>query len=865
MPLSSARTFRRTRLTLGCSLAAVALLDAAIASDAGAAPKYPAHGARHAEKRSERRSATRREAHRATRGESRSERHAAHASHSRAAHLSARERAHERKLERAHERALARHGGRHLARGYRETAAAVDALTVPAVPVIPVIDLAASVPAGRAGFVPAAGVAPSVAAGADTLAGRSGKLRARFVLASAALTGAARSVASYFPYLRRFFGDSAARVQAGVYPTAPAAGRPALALITMRPFSDKVGGWLGGYNMGFWPGERSGRGGPAYGNPAGFIEVTAANQATYVSEHFRLADFLTHDQQDVWPKYLVLHEQLLDKLELVLDDLRAHGYQAERLHVMSGFRTPQYNRSGGDPRGRAEMSRHQYGDAADVWVDNGNGVMADLNGDGRVDARDAAIVAAAAERVEAGAPRTRRRGGDLQRQRGARAVRAHRHARAARPLGPRLTAVDRPPAEPNAPKPPSSPNAAKPGNAGPAPGAGRSGLTMFELARLDEARREAAAVQAGLRADAGAVPAAADAGAGGVAPAVRRALSRGLQGAALALVAVGAVIAFKPSLDATTASVAPRSLAPAPPAVVAGPRVDPADPAAVPVRVPARPAFGVSQAVYLRIAAPGQVIEYPVAPARPDADVAYQWTRAGDNSVATQALPLTGSVVVAPGQPGLYHLALSHGPARRLLDEVTLAVLTPFAEKLGGVLHGYQIGRYPFESFGGETPLGFVEVTAATARLPVSRHLRLEDFLTHDGQTGWPRYVAMKPQLLDKVELVIDEIARVRGVSDPLRIAVSVHSGFRTPIHNGGVEGSAFNSRHQYGDAADVAIDADGDGRFTAADAQLVRGAAELVEERHRELVGGLGLYTNVASPYVHMDVRGTRARWWRR
>ncbi len=387
----------------------------------------------------------------------------------------------------------------------------------------------------------------------------------------------------------------------------------------------------------------------------------------------------------------------------------------------------------------------------------------------------------------------------------------------------------------------------------------RERLTLFELARLEEARREAASVQDGLRADAGATSTGRRAVPG------LAAARRGLQFAALALVAVGAVIAFKPSLDATTASVAPRSVLPAPAPVAAGPRVASSDPSAVPVRVPLHPAFGVSQAVYLRVAMPGQVIEYPVAPDGAGAGVTYEWTRASDQSVATEALPLTGSVVVAPAQPGVYHLALVHGAARRLLDDVTLAVLTPFAEKLGGVLHGYRIGRYPLEAFGGETPSGFIEVMPATARLPVSRHLRLEDFITHDGQAQWPRYVAVKPQLLDKIELVADEVARLRGVRDPVRVALDVHSGFRTPAHNGGVEGAAFNSRHQYGDAADVAIDADGDGRFTAIDAQLVQSAAEVVERQHPELVGGLGLYTSVASPYVHVDVRGTRARWWRR
>jgi uncharacterized protein YcbK (DUF882 family) len=100
----------------------------------------------------------------------------------------------------------------------------------------------------------------------------------------------------------------------------------------------------------------------------------------------------------------VLNEGLVDKLELVIQELRREGYDVRRMHVMSGFRTPQYNAGGGETAGRARLSRHQYGDAADVWVENGAGQMADLNQDGRVDTRDAAIVAAAAERVERAHP-----------------------------------------------------------------------------------------------------------------------------------------------------------------------------------------------------------------------------------------------------------------------------------------------------------------------------------------------------------------------------------------------------------------------------------------------------------------------------
>jgi hypothetical protein len=173
----------------------------------------------------------------------------------------------------------------------------------------------------------------------------------------------------------------------------------------MRAFRDKIDGRLGTYRIGSWPGERGLIASSAYANPAGFIEVTRDNAALNVSQHFRLQDFLTHDQIAVWPKYLVLREQLVDKLELIIDELQHSGVPVTRMTVMSGFRTPQYNAVGGNTSGRAELSRHMYGDAADIFVDNdGNGRMDDINHDGRIDHRDAQIVVAAAERVERAHP-----------------------------------------------------------------------------------------------------------------------------------------------------------------------------------------------------------------------------------------------------------------------------------------------------------------------------------------------------------------------------------------------------------------------------------------------------------------------------
>jgi hypothetical protein len=234
-------------------------------------------------------------------------------------------------------------------------------------------------------------VAGSAKAG-DPIFGRSGKLRARL------LGGSGKGVLA-LPFLSSLLKGKLS--EPGVHQVEDERlGRP-LTFIRLLPFSEKVNGRIGAYRMGFWPAERwRGRTG-AYRNPEGFIEVTPQNQDTRVSEHFRLRDFLTKDQFSIWPKYLVLREELIDKLELVIAELQREGIPVRRMTVMSGFRTPQYNQRGVGGGGRAQDSRHQYGDAADVFVDNdGDGWMDDLNRDGRVDHRDARLILAAAERVE---------------------------------------------------------------------------------------------------------------------------------------------------------------------------------------------------------------------------------------------------------------------------------------------------------------------------------------------------------------------------------------------------------------------------------------------------------------------------------
>jgi uncharacterized protein YcbK (DUF882 family) len=323
-------------------------------------------------------------------------------------------------------------------------------------------------------------------------------------------------------------------------------------------------------------------------------------------------------------------------------------------------------------------------------------------------------------------------------------------------------------------------------------------------------------------------------------------------GAALlfGLATIGAVQFLRPDGDLTTAPLVHLAAAMG-------------NETAVTTATPTADAFGRSGAVKVRLSLPGERVEFPLAIAGRGDSLTYQWVSATDSSAREPARVLSASPTIAPQRPGLYHLSVIRAGVREILAEPTLAVMVPFKQKLGGQVNGYRIGTYLAERLGGpqDRPLGFVEVRPEMLGLAITKHLKLSDFVTHDDQGDvWPKYVALNPRLLDKLELIFADLGgHVRA-----ELVVDVHSGFRSPAHNARVPRAARDSRHQYGDAADLAIDADADGRITMTDELLVMLAVERVEEAHPDLVGGLGLYTSrrYRTPYVHIDARGKRSRW---
>lgn len=171
-----------------------------------------------------------------------------------------------------------------------------------------------------------------------------------------------------------------------------------LHVFVLTPFENTENATLNGYKIGSYR-KTLFKNLRSYAAPKGFIDLSHGPASLNVSPNFTLGQFICKQQPGHDPTYLLLRPETLIKLETLLEAANAKGWKAETLHVMSGFRTPFYNRSIGN---RTTSSRHLYGGAADIWLDgNGDGQMDDLNGDGKVNKDDARDLASLAETLAA--------------------------------------------------------------------------------------------------------------------------------------------------------------------------------------------------------------------------------------------------------------------------------------------------------------------------------------------------------------------------------------------------------------------------------------------------------------------------------
>ncbi len=158
-----------------------------------------------------------------------------------------------------------------------------------------------------------------------------------------------------------------------------------LNMVVLTPFSHIRNGAIGNYKIGNYPKASYGKS-AYYELPEGFIRVTHDLLDLKLSPHFKLKQFLCK-QASGYPKYVVLREELILKLELILQLLHNNGISCQTLTIMSGYRTPHYNQS----LGNVQYSQHVFGGAADFYVDENpkDGQMDDLNKDGEINVKDA--------------------------------------------------------------------------------------------------------------------------------------------------------------------------------------------------------------------------------------------------------------------------------------------------------------------------------------------------------------------------------------------------------------------------------------------------------------------------------------------
>jgi len=225
---------------------------------------------------------------------------------------------------------------------------------------------------------------------------------------------------------------------------------------------------------------------------------------------------------------------------------------------------------------------------------------------------------------------------------------------------------------------------------------------------------------------------------------------------------------------------------------------------------------------------------------------------------------------VAPARAGLYPVVVRNDRG----DAVTLNVfvMVPYSAMRHGRVNGYRVGAYPAPRRGHESeyqrPPGFIEVTDALLDTHVSPHFTLGQFVCKQAG-GWPRYMVLRQPLLEKLEQLLAAVNE-RGIDAP---TFSIMSAYRTPSYNAAIGNVTTYSRHEYGDAADIFVDADGDGvmddlnhdgRHTEADSRVLAGIVTRLEGEASHLVGGHGTYgpTSEHGPFTHVDVRGFAVEW---
>lgn len=161
-----------------------------------------------------------------------------------------------------------------------------------------------------------------------------------------------------------------------------------LNVFVLHPYSEKEGEYMHGFRIGNYP-KASADKKEEYSKPEGFLKIDKSLLDLNLTPHFKMEQFLTNQSEEL-PQFIAIKESILLKLEYFLAEVNNAGYNAETFGIVSFYRSPYFNKKIGNG---THYSRHIYGDAVDIYIDNsGNEWMDDLNGDEKTDIADANLL-----------------------------------------------------------------------------------------------------------------------------------------------------------------------------------------------------------------------------------------------------------------------------------------------------------------------------------------------------------------------------------------------------------------------------------------------------------------------------------------
>lgn len=159
-------------------------------------------------------------------------------------------------------------------------------------------------------------------------------------------------------------------------------------VFVLHPSSEKNGQYLEDFRIGYYPQIPAAKK-DNYSKPSGFLKIEESMLDLKLTPHFKMKQFLTKQSKEL-PQFIAIQESLLLKLEFFLEEVNNAGYKADTFGIVSLYRSPYFNKKLGN---NTDLSRHIFGDAADIYIDNtGNDWMDDLNGDGDSNLEDSKIL-----------------------------------------------------------------------------------------------------------------------------------------------------------------------------------------------------------------------------------------------------------------------------------------------------------------------------------------------------------------------------------------------------------------------------------------------------------------------------------------